>query len=104
MNKIVTISIERKGWSKGNLLKCVKETNSDLLKVGTYELGAADNLGKYAENEYWQPQQLLVLSEELPKEGDLCISFKEGDEFEEIFVWENDIVWENDYKLSLIHI
>lgn len=56
-NKVVLVPMEKVGWSKGDILKCVKTKRHNCI--------AAENNSNNAMG-IWQPQQLLIVSDESP--------------------------------------
>jgi hypothetical protein len=66
--QIVTIPLNKKGWSKDELLKHILKDNTQYSQVGDYKL---INGGNSLNAKCWQPQQLLVLSDDEVELGDI---------------------------------
>lgn len=76
--QIVTIPIDKKGFSKEDLCKCIKPLISGDTEG---QMIIATHTATDENNPYWQAQQLLVLSDDEIKEGDVkhsrnCEPFK----------------------------
>jgi hypothetical protein len=65
--QIVTIPLNKEGWSKDELLKHIIKDNTQYSQVGDYKL---INGGNSLNAKCWQAQQLLVLSDDEIQEGD----------------------------------
>jgi hypothetical protein len=65
--QIVTIPLDKEGWSKDELLKHIIKDTTQYSQVGDYKL---INGGNSLNAKCWQPQQLLVLSDDEIQEGD----------------------------------
>jgi hypothetical protein len=66
--QIVTIPLDKKGWNKDELLKHILKDNTQYSQVGDYKL---INGGNSLNAKCWQPQQLLILSDDgiFPKDN-----------------------------------
>jgi gas vesicle protein len=65
--QIVTIPLDKEGWSKDELLKHIIKDTTQYSQVGDYKL---INGGNCLNAKCWQAQQLLVLSDDEVKEED----------------------------------
>jgi hypothetical protein len=66
--QIVTVPLNKEGWSKDELLKHIIKDTTQYSQVGDYKL---INGGNSLNAKCWQPQQLLVLSDDEIQVGDI---------------------------------
>jgi hypothetical protein len=84
--QIVTIPLNKEGW---NINELVLDSIGLCLAEHDYYEGCPK----------WQPQQLLVLSDDEIQESDWVLSQQEDESFNEIYKWDGQSYLDKDYKI-----